>query len=427
MAISQDNPIIIAPEYGNMDAELSTIIKHKSNRFDGIAIGLGAIGLIAVTSFIITGITPLLVCAALFLLLFPFREYRSARTIMFTAGILVGFWLVITLASLLLPFIIGLLIAYLFNPLVHLLERKWKISRGWSAVGLVLLLCGMSVFLSWLLIPQLIDQLQALSATIADYLQRSAVTFDEKGLREFFLSLGLPRKYVDQYVTGEIIPQIKQFYAQLPKIIVTILTALPGYVERILDIIVVPVAAIYFLKDWDSMIASIQELIPQRHRPAFITTFRNIDKVLYGYIRGQSTVALIIGSLGAITFMILGVPYAILLGLIITILDLIPFLGLLLSIVIVEAVIILTMPITLGSIILGFIVIAGLHTFENYWLGPRIVGKGVGIPPVLIIISLFVFGYFLGLLGMLIAVPLTGIILLFVREYRQALIEHPLL
>jgi predicted PurR-regulated permease PerM len=73
------------------------------------------------------------------------------------------------------------------------------------------------------------------------------------------------------------------------------------------------------------------------------------------------------------------------------------------------------------------LVIAGLHTFENYYLGPKIVGKGVGIPPILIIISIFVFGYFMGFLGMIIAVPLTGVILLFVREYRQALVDHPLL
>jgi predicted PurR-regulated permease PerM len=237
----------------------------------------------------------------------------------------------------------------------------------------------------------------------------------------------LPKKYIDQYVTGEIIPQIKSLYATLPQIIVAILSAIPGYAARILDLIIIPVAAIYFLKDWKTMVESIQSLIPQRHRPAFITTSRNIDKVLYGYIRGQSIVAVIIGTLAAIIFTIIGVPYSALLGLAVTFLDLIPFIGLIMSIVVVEAVILITMPITFSSIASGFFVIASLHTFENYYLGPKIVGKGVGIPPVLIIISIFVFGYFMGFLGMLLAVPLTGIILLFVREYRQALVEHPLL
>jgi predicted PurR-regulated permease PerM len=426
MANSQENPIILTPVQGALDPESIAASAQHSNRFDGIVIGLGAIALVAVASFIIIGVSPFIAISVLFLLLFPFRDYRAARTIMFTAGILVGVWLVVTLASLLFPFIIGLLIAYLFDPIVTWVNENWKVKRGWSALVIVLTLWGLIVLLGMLLIPQIILQVEALLNTISDYFRRSSLTLDEQGIRNFFLSLGLPQKYIDQYITGEIIPQIRLLLGALPKIAVIILTSLPEYAEHILDLIIIPVAAIYFLMDWDIMIQSIQELIPQRQRPAFITTFRGIDKVLYGYIRGQSTVAVIIGTLGAIAFMILGVPYAALLGLLIALLDLIPFIGLIFSIIIVEGVVLLTMPITFGSIFMALAVIAGLHLFENYFLGPRIVGKGVGIPPVLIIISIFVFGYFLGLLGMLIAVPLTGIILLFIREYRQALVEHPL-
>jgi predicted PurR-regulated permease PerM len=425
MANPQENKILLTAEQSDPET-VAALLKH-STRFDGIAMGLGAVAFISMVAFIIQGLWPFLIAAPLFLLLFPFREYRAARTIMFTAGILLGFWLFVTLAGLLFPFIVGLLIAYLFNPLVGKLERQWKVPRVWSSLLIVFLLCTIIFFLGWLLIPLIIDELQALLTKISDYFQGSILTLDEDGVRNFFLSLGLPKKYVDQYVTGEIIPQLKSLYAEFPKIIIVILGAIPGYAARLFDLIIIPVAAIYFLKDWKIMISSIQDLIPQRHRPAFISTFNRIDKVLYGYIRGQSTVAVIIGTLGAVIFTIIGVPYAVLLGLAIALLDLIPFIGLILSIVIIEAVIILTMPLTIGTVLSGFLVVAGLHTFENYFLGPKIVGKGVGIPPVLIIMSLFVFGYFIGFWGMLIAVPLTGIILLFVREYRQALVEHPLM
>jgi predicted PurR-regulated permease PerM len=424
MAKSQEN-IILTTEQNDPEA-VAALIKHAS-RFDGIAIGLGGLALIALVGFIITNTWPFIATAALFLLLFPFRDYRAARTIMFTAGILMVLWLFITLASLLFPFIIGLLIAYLFNPLVTRIDAKWKIARGWTSLVIVLLICAIVVTLGLILIPLIIDQLEAFLAVITNYFHDSKITLDDKGIRDFFLSLGLPRKYVDQYVTGEIIPRMKLLYSALPEVIISILSAIPGYAARIIDLIIIPVAAIYFLKDWIVMIESIQSLIPQRHRPAFISTFKGIDKVLYGYMRGQSTVAIIIGTLGAIIFTIIGVPYSVLLGVVIAFLDLIPFIGLIMSIVVVEAVILITMPITFGAVLSGFLVIGGLHTFENYFLGPKIVGKGVGIPPVLIIISIFVFGYFMGFIGMLIAVPLTGIILLFVREYRQALVEHPLL
>jgi predicted PurR-regulated permease PerM len=425
MAKSQENAIILTAEQRDPET-VAAEIKHSA-RFDGIVIAVGGIVLIVLIAFILKDISPFLIAAALFLILFPFREYRAARTMMFTAGILLGFWLIITLASLLLPFIIGLLVAYLFNPVVTWIEEKWKVSRGWSSLVIVALLSGLVVLAGLLLVPRIIDQLDALLTRISYYLQNSTITLDEQGIRNFFLTIGLPQKYIDQYVGGEIVPQVKAFYAQIPHILTVILTAIPGYAARILDLIIIPVAAIYFLKDWGTMIESIQSLIPQRQRPTFIASFKNIDKVLYGYIRGQSTVAAIIGSLGAIIFMILGVPYAALLGLSIALLDLIPILGLFVSIIIIEGVILLTMPVTFGSVMSGLIVIAALHLFENYFLGPKIVGKGVGIPPILIIMSIFIFGYFLGFLGILLAVPLTGIILLFVREYRQALVEHPLL
>jgi len=425
MAKSQENTIILTGEQSDPEI-VAAQVKHGT-RFDGVAIGLGGIALVFLVAFIIRDISPFIIAAALFLILFPFREYRAVRTMIFTAAILMGFWLFVTLASLLLPFIIGLLIAYLFNPVVTWIEEKWRITRGWSSLVIVLLLCGIVFVAALILIPRIIDQLETLLTTISGYFQNSTITLDERGIRDFFLSLGLPKKYIDQYVTGEIIPHIKELYATFPHIITVILTAIPEYAVRALDLIIIPVAAIYFLKDWRGMIESIQSLIPQRHRPAFIAMFINIDKVLYGYIRGQSTVAVIIGTLGAIAFMILGVPYAALLGLSITLLDLIPILGLFLSIIIIEGVILLTMPITIGAILSGLIVIAALHIFENYFLGPKIVGKGVGIPPILIIMSIFVFGYFMGFLGMLLAVPLTGIILLFVREYRQALADHPLM
>ena len=425
MANSQEKSFILTTDQPDPESVVSAI-KHAT-RFDGIVIGLGGIALIVLVAFIIQGLWPFVVAAALFLLLFPFREYRAARTIMFVAGILTGLWLFVTLASLLFPFIIGLLIAYLFNPAVTWMEAKWKITRGWSSLLIVTIICSVVFILGWLFIPIIIEQLQTLLTSISNYIQSSKLSLDEKGIRRFFISLGLSQRFTDQYLTTQISQQLKTLYTTLPDVLVSILSALPGYAARLFDLIIIPIAAIYFLKDWQVMIESIQSLVSQRHRPAFIATFRSIDKVLYGYMRGQSTVAAIIGLLAAISFMLLDIPYGALLGLFVALFDLIPFIGLIVSIILVEAVIILTMPITVSSVLSGFLVIAGLHTLENYYLGPKIVGKGVGIPPVLIIISIFVFGYFLGFLGMIIAVPLTGIILLFVREYRQALVEHPLL
>jgi predicted PurR-regulated permease PerM len=142
--------------------------------------------------------------------------------------------------------------------------------------------------------------------------------------------------------------------------------------------------------------------------------------VLYGYVRGQITVAAIVGMLGAIAFSLLGIPYAGLLGVIIAFADLIPIVGMLFTVFVVELVIFLTMVLNFWVIASGLIVIGMLHLIETYFIGPRIIGRGIGVPPLLVILSLLVFGFFFGFVGLLIAVPSTGIILLFIMEYKES-------
>ncbi len=397
-----------------------------SSRFDGIVIGLGALGLVAILYLIATGIPPFLIIAVVFLLLYPFKEYSAARVMMFVTGILLCFWLAASLSDLMFPFIMGLLIAYLFNPVVKWLQRQWKIPRTLSAIVIVLVLCSLVGFIGWLTAPHIVNEAERLLHTVSNVFQDKTFLIDEVALRRFFVSLGIPGNYVTTYLNEQIYPAIKQYAAELPKIAVSIVSALPAVVQRIADLIIIPISAIYFLKDWDAMVQSLLSLVPPKRRPHLKVTLSNINTIVYGYIRGQSTVAIIIGILAGITFALFGVPYASLLGVTIAFFDLIPFIGIIASIVIVELVIFISMPATPANMLFGVAVIIGLHLIEAYLLGPRIVGKGIGIPPLLVIISIFVFGYFLGFIGMLIAVPLTGVILLFVREYRQAIASGPL-
>lgn len=421
MPLPKDTPIIIARAESSLsDSEREA--KHRLlGRFDGFALGLGAIALIAFTAIISREFSPVLLIVVLFSLLIPFREYKASRVMMFTSGALFLFWLIITLASLLLPFIIGLLIAYLFNPLVTYLNQHKNISRGWAAAMIVILLLIVVSLVGYILVPIIFDQLESLVSKVVGYVQHSNFSFDEEGIKRFFIGLGIPEKYVTQYIDGEFLPALKKFLSEVPTYIVSILSNIPEIFERLFYIIIIPISAFYFLKDWYVMTNAAFRLIPPGHQTRWNSIFTNIDRVLYAYIRGQSTVAVIIGILAGIIYSVMGVPYAIILALIIMFLDLIPIIGLIASVVVVEIVIMLTMPMTLGNMGGGALVILGLHTLEAYFIGPKIVGKGVGIPPIMIIISIFIFGYFLGFLGMLIAVPLTGIILLFAREYRQSI------
>jgi predicted PurR-regulated permease PerM len=419
MQLPTDPPIITTSHPSVHAVEDAVHARTAAMRFDGIAIALAAVGLVALSHFVSSILSPFVVLAAIFLLLAPFRHYTAVRSIMWTSGFLFALWFLIETSGILVPFIIGGVIAYLFNPLVTRLELRYKISRTWSALITVLSIVGVCTLLGILLIPTLIEQTGAFIAKLSAYVTLHANTLDEKHLKNLLIRLGAPRSTVDQLVTAQITPQIKEMIAKIPGIIFGFLSQIPSYIERLLDLIIVPFAAFYFLKDWPKIGALFFQLLPAHHRTRPREVVQNIDRVLYGYVRGQITMAAIIGLLGGISFWILGVPYYGLLGVIIGLMDLVPIIGTLFAALIVEVVIVLTMELSPGVILSGLLVIGGLHTLEAYILGPRIVGRGIGIPPILMILSLLIFGYFLGFVGLLIAVPSTGVIMLFINEYRK--------
>lgn len=412
------DPIIKSPIDPQVTPEQEASLLRLARRFDGVALILGGVALIALTSKLEELLTPFVVIVAFYMLLAPFRDYKAARAMMWTGGFLFGFWFFVTLSGLLVPFILAGLLAYLFNPLVTRLKARYHIARGWSAGVVVLIVFGILALLGWLFIPSLLVEAQAFISRLSKFLNHYANTIDEAHIRDMLVQIGLPYKTATQIVSTQLGPQLKKLFADAPVFFLAIITKIPHWLERTLNLIIVPFATFYLLKDWPKMIDALISLLPIRSRARQLEIWQHVDKVLYAYIRGQLTVATIIGVLGFIAFMLLGVPYYGLLGLLIGLSDLIPIVGMVFSVVAVEIVIFLTMEINVGVVLSGIGIIALLHIIEAYVIGPRIVGEGVGIPPIMMILALLIFGYFMGFIGLLIAVPSTAVLMLFINEYR---------
>ena len=394
--------------------------RHKeARRFDGIAIALGGVALVALAWSVRSIINPFIAAFLLYVILARFRQYRSARSLMTTGFVLFGLWLVLELAGILVPFILGAVLAYLFNPLVTTLKEKRRISRTWSSLTIVILFLGVLVAIGWLLLPSLGQQTKAFIGELTIFIRENANTLDEPHLRQLFLDLGLPAGLVDQVIMKQAAPELRRIIALVPTIIMKIIAGLPRILERTLNLIIVPVAMFYFLKDWPKLMPIVDSLFPSKNLERRNAVLADVDRVLYGYVRGQATVALLVGILGAIAYSILGIPYAVLLGVILAVSDLVPIVGMIFSAFIVELVIFLTMQLNFAVIASGILVIVGLHLLEVYIVGPRIIGQGIGVPPILMILALLVFGFFFGFVGLLVAVPTTGVILLFLNEYRK--------
>jgi len=416
--VTPTEPIIRTPRDPQVTKEEEVGLLQYARRFDGIALAIGGIALVALTNELESFLTPFVLIVAFYIMLTPFRDYKAAKAMMWTGGFLFGFWFLVTLSGLLIPFILAALIAYLFNPLVTKLKEKRNIARGWSAIGVVVMIFGILTFLGWFFLPALYTETEAFFSRFSKWMTQYSNSFDDAHIRRFLMSLGVPSKAASSMVTTHIAPQIKKILEEVPVLLIAFITKIPHYLERTLNLIIVPFATFYLLRDWPKIGNVFFSFFPAKNRARKIEIATHIDRLLYAYIRGQIMVATIIGILGTIAFWILGVPYYGILGVIIGLTDLIPIIGLVFSIIVVEIVIFLTMELSVGVVLSGVGIIALLHILEAYVIGPRIVGKGVGIPPIIMILSLLVFGYFLGFIGLLIAVPATAVIILFLEEYR---------
>jgi predicted PurR-regulated permease PerM len=393
--------------------------RNMRHRFDGVAIAMGGLALVALTWAIRPILNPFVAAFVLYVILARFRQYRSARSLLTTGFLLFGLWLLLELAGILVPFILGAVLAYLFNPLVSQLYKKRRISRTWSSLAIVILFCGVLVAIGWILLPSLGQQTKAFIGELTLFIRENANSLNASHMRHMLLNIGLPAGIVDQVILTQAGPELRKIVAVVPTIVMEIIAGLPKILERTLNLIIVPIAMFYFLKDWPKLMPIVDSLFPPKNPARRQAVLADIDRVLYGYVRGQATVAVLVGILGAIAYSILGIPYAGLLGVILAVSDLVPIVGMIFSAFIVELVIFLTMQLNFAVIASGILVIAGLHLLEVYIIGPRIIGQGIGIPPILMILALLVFGFFFGFVGLLVAVPTTGIILLFLNEYRK--------
>ena len=390
-----------------------------SSRFDGIAIAIGSVALLALAWTVRAILNPFVVTFLFYIILQSFRDYKAARKLMTVGFVLFGFWLLLTIAGILVPFILGAVLAYLFNPVVCKLYEKRNISRVWSSLAIVILFCAVLVAVGWIFLPSLGKQTKEFIERLTMFVRQNANTLDEQHIRHLLLGMGLPKGLIDRFILNQAGPQIGKMVAVVPSIVVSIISSLPRILERTMNLVIVPIAMFYFLKDWPRLRPMVNELFPSKNPARREKIISDVDGVLYGYLRGQATVALIVGILGAIAYSILGIPYAGLIGVILVFADLVPIVGMLFSVFVVELVIFLTMELNFAVIVSGLLVIGALHVIETYIIGPRIIGQGVGVPPLLMILALLVFGFFFGFIGLLIAVPTTGVILLFVNEYRK--------
>jgi len=378
---------------------------------------VGAILLLLVLIYTIQSIlSPFLLLGAILFLLYPLRGYDLAKKIMWLSGILFGIWFLVNISAVLAPFVVSLVLAYVLSPIVDGAER-WKIPRWITSLLLILLLVGVVTLILFFVLPVALAQfegiLNSLSAVFSDF-NKWMVSGDlVKALQRYGISPDEVRNTLQTYFT----PKLEDILKNILRWMLVALSSLSGVVTQIFYVVLVPFLTFYLLTDLPKIGHRLLMLFPSRHRGRVEEYLTLADHVIGLYLRGVLTVAFMQGLLVFLLFSLVGIKYSLMLGVIAAALDLVPYFGLIVTMVLAGIVATFSDPPVLPKVLFALGSIEVLRIFETMYLSPRIVGSKVGLHPILIIFSILVFFHFLGFVGLLIAVPSTALIILFVREW----------
>jgi predicted PurR-regulated permease PerM len=302
------------------------------------------------------------------------------------------------IAAILFPFVLAILIAYILNPIVvFLISRGIKRAAAVSLIYFILI--GSIIVALIYIIPVLLLELNKLIETIPFYTKEAQHFVNE-----------LKKNYRNTLPTGvqDIIDRnINRIEKILLNTLQNIMNIIMGWFSGLFSFILGPILGFYILKDLDDIKKSIAMYLPASHRERILHWLKSIDTAMGRYIRSQLIVSFIIGMLTAAALYILRVDFALLIGVLAGITNIIPYFGPFIGALPAVAIALLRYPEKIPWVIFSIIII---QQIESGIISPHIVGEHVGLHPITVIFSLLVGGTFFGIWGLVFAVPAAALV-----------------
>ncbi|MFQ5672463.1 MAG: AI-2E family transporter [Nitrospinales bacterium] len=327
--------------------------------------------------------------------------------VVFLIALLVTVALIYVTRRVLTPFFIAFALAYLLDPLVDRLENC-KIPRT-AGIILLMALFFLLVFLGGVLLaPVMQAQVEKLTENVPLYVHT---------VQQWIAPLIEKLSAIDPAKTREILNQGMQKFGELPFKIMTATTtflwnSLSGLVNVIfmaVNLVIIPVAMFYLLRDFDAIKDNLFTLIPPRFKEKTLDVLEEINRVLARFIRGQLMVATLMAGLYSAGLQLAGAPMSLFIGIVAGYANLVPYLGVLLGLI--PASLLTYLHYQEGLPVLMVVgVFAVVQALEGMVISPRLVGGQVGLHPVALMIALLIGAEFFGLLGILLAVPVAAVL-----------------
>lgn len=322
--------------------------------------------------------------------------------------------LTVFLGNVILPIILAVIVYYLLRPLLRMLERI-KIPRIWGILIIFLALIGLITLLVFLVFPFLKSQSTKLVAEFPGYFIQLFNSLDT------FLRTSIVSDYYSQIETQvntilkDLPAEIGEFIQSTVTGIATGLSSLVGMLTSfILAIVTVPFIVFYLLKDGENLPKYVMKLFPPRMRDDLQSVFHNIDKQISSYIQGQILVSICIGFMIFIGFSIIGMDYALLLGVIASVTSVVPYLGPVIAITPAAIIALVTSPLMLVKLAVVWTIV---QLVEGKFISPQIMGKSLHVHPITIIFVLITAGSLFGVPGVILGIPGYAILKVIISHF----------
>lgn len=337
-------------------------------------------------------------------------------------GILVGFYLLSQIFSTytlisdtFYALIFSIVLAYLFNPLVDYLEKR-GLKRLYGVLTIYLGILGIILVLAFIVIPSSINEIRGLVQNMPNYFNNISSFFDNIYLR-YISTLGeLPP--ILQGVDSIINENIYRAESFLTEGIRTVVRGIVTFFTKIVSIVLTPILTLYFLVDKEMFIKRIKELIPKKYKEEVLYLSREIDVSVSQFVRGRILLAIFVGISTTIVLLLMRVDFAIVIGFITGVADIIPYIGPFLGFL--PAVIFAFISSPIKALWIGIIFVL-IQWIENNILAPKIIGHRTGMHPLTVLLSLIIGGSLFGVLGMIFSVPMVAVIKIFYLFFREKL------
>lgn len=343
---------------------------------------------------------------------------RFIRGLIAIGGCIIAYLLINRLSGALLPFLIAWLFCYLVYPIVKFFQYKLKFkSRVLSIFTVLLLFVALIVGICYAVIPPIVEEFVMLKEFISNYLTSGGNNSTIPATVNEFIREHVDMRQVEAYFSVERIGELVK--GALPKIwnVVAQSFNIAGVVVAAFMVVVY---IFFILNDYESLERGWIRLIPEKYRERVVRLFNDVEDSMSNYFRGQSLIALCVGILFSIGFLIIDFPMAIGFGLFAGALNIVPYLQM--TAILPTIFLALVKAANTGGnfwwiLIAALCVFAVVQIIEETVLTPRIMNKVTGLNPAVILLALSIWGSLLGLIGMIIALPATSLMLSYYRQF----------